>query len=196
MYEETIDREGHVLVTNSGQVFKVSVLQAMKWARLAWTKHVSVETIQHCFDKALPSTFRTELNAEFDEQENQETVEDELHGHISGIYGMHFTDTEYDTMIGPELEKDPLRDAMSTNDVVELVLDQRGMSEQVCTSHEESLEALPEYTFREKMAHLNAVLTFLDDENDFDTKRALRERRDQYRRSYFSQQSSIDDFFL
>ena len=185
-----------MLVTNSGQVFKVSILQAMKWARLAWTKHVSVETIQHCFDKALPNAFRTELNPEFDEQEDQEAIEDELRGHISGIYKMHFTDMEYDTMIGPELEKDPLREAMSSNDVVELVLHQRGVNESVGVSPEESTEELPKYTFREKMAHLNAVLTFLDDEHDFDTKRMLRERRDQYRKSHFSKQSSIDDFFL
>ncbi|KAI9265093.1 hypothetical protein BDA99DRAFT_536583 [Phascolomyces articulosus] len=93
VYDETVSRGNRDLITNGGQMFKILVLTTM-----------NAETVQHCFDKDFLSKlwFGTEYgDAEEAEFERQDAVEDGI------LFGLNFSETEYEPFIDPEFERNP-----------------------------------------------------------------------------------------
>ena len=174
----------------------------MKWAKSAWYNNITAETVWHCFVKALPRAFTADMeNEHFDhslpsnvEIERQENLEDELHGHLHGIYGVELNDVEYQTMINAEYEHNAAPPMMSDDDIIALVRNHNAQSDFVSeqSSQEEDPAPMP---LKEKVAILSSAITILDDEH-YAVKKELRDIRDDLRRATFAKQSSLDTFFL
>lgn len=179
---------------NGGHIFRIHVLQAMKWTLTAWKK-VKAETVVKCFAKIMPSG-EAGLEPVAKTADGTE-AEQQIRDHLTEIYGEEPAAIPLD--LDPVEERNAVHPLSTLDEIVSSVLEraekapEQSNTERDSNSQDEEAHPPRTMTINEKLAHVDAVIQLLDEDRYESPK--LRKVRHELLQKSRKKQTTLTQFF-